>query len=178
MIWKDSWHWMMPPPGPCRLLSAGSVILNESIVTITWFLWSHTQQTIQMFSVVGNQDSGFAVVCCFAILNMKGVHDSMTTLFQRFEDSSIKHRPLPSCCLHLVTTCCAHLTNAPLPSGQIRSWWYHHVTTSCYIGDTRPSCSDFKCFSNTLTGLSSYIIQPHTFHLPRSWREPWPSGIP
>ena len=30
---------------------------------------------------VGNQDSGFAVVCWFTMLNMHGVHDSMTTLW-------------------------------------------------------------------------------------------------
>lgn len=65
--------------GPGRSLSARSVILNESIITIKWFLWSHIQQTIQMFALAGNQDSGFAVVCCFAMLNMQGVHEASTS---------------------------------------------------------------------------------------------------
>ena len=53
---------------------------NEStMITIKWFLWSHTQQTIQMFAVVWK--SGFWVCCCLLLchVNMQGVHEASTS---------------------------------------------------------------------------------------------------
>ena len=172
-IWGDSWHWVMPLPDdwPCGLLSAGSVNLT---IKCEYDLTPNKQSKCVPLP---RWKSGFWVCCRLLVYHVEYARgpwlydNALSWHFQRLEDSSIEHRPttathelspwafLPSCCLHLVTACCAHLTNAPLPSGRIPScWWHHHVTASCYIGDTLSSCSGFKCFSNTLRGLSSYII--------------------
>lgn len=105
--------------GWCHCLGPGRLLMrwisdspNESIITIKWFLWSHTQQTIQMFAVLGKQDSGFAVVCCFCHVEYAGcpwLYDNAL----RWQYSSIKHRPTTMNALSISMGFSAKLLSSP-----------------------------------------------------------------